>query len=234
MKSIVQEVNKFASAGLDSAQNSSIEARKGNDLMLNTIKSMEKIDYSTRQIQEIVILINDISDKVNLLSLNAAIEAARAGEQGRGFAVVADEISKLAERTAISTKNIADLVTEGTKETEIGREYVRKTSEAFANIIGNISQTEVMVSKIAESTEKQESFSEKVLIDSRNVSEMSDRISLATSEQNSTMQEMTRTVSIIGKGTEDAAETASNIATFSEQIRSDSGKLLDRINRFNC
>lgn len=234
LKSLVQEVNSFAAAGLSSAQNSTIEAQKGNDLMLNTIKSMEKIDYSTRQIQEIVVLINDISDKVNLLSLNAAIEAARAGDQGKGFAVVADEISKLAEQTATSTKSIAVLVTEGTKETEVGRDYVTRTSEALANIIDNISRTENMVQKIAESTDKQYSFSEKVLIGSKSVAEMSNRISSATGEQNATMQEMTKTVSMIGQGTEDAAESAAKIAATSEQIRTDAGKLLDRINKFNC
>ena len=105
------------------------EVEQMSELMAKAIEVMKELEKNSKQIGSAVGIITDIAEQTNLLALNAAIEAARAGDKGKGFAVVADEIRKLAEISAVSAKEIKDMVIGNTDIVEKDSVFVTETGE---------------------------------------------------------------------------------------------------------
>jgi|GEM_PF-1002494 len=97
--------------------------------MEDTVLSTKDLEQKSRQVDEILTLIGDISEQTNLLALNASIEAARAGEYGKGFAVVAEEIRKLAEGTKESLNQVSSIVNELKYKINIVQEQMNNNNE---------------------------------------------------------------------------------------------------------
>ncbi len=149
---------------------------KISTVVSESAQTILELGKTTAQIGRVLEVINDITDQINLLSLNAAIEAATAGEYGKGFAVVADEIKKLAERTNQSTTEIQQLIEtiqkamanairsmeRGTKEVERGRELGNKTVEAFSDILQANNQVMEMITSISSSSQEQNRTAEEI------------------------------------------------------------------------
>ncbi|MGE4319285.1 MAG: methyl-accepting chemotaxis protein [Deferribacterales bacterium] len=131
--------------------------------------NMQLLEKDASKINDVLKVINDLSDQTNMLSLNAAIEAARAGEAGRGFAVVADEVRKLAERTKHATEEIDSVVKGITGSIRSAAEMSRKTSEA-------------VISQLEMNSEAGSSF-HKVADELRFISAQINNISAALSQQ---------------------------------------------------
>ena len=109
---------------LESARNRKQMERLGGRMRALRLKS--------REIGEIVSLIDMIAFRTNILALNASVEASKAGEAGRGFAIVAQEVRALALRGAASARRISDIVTRSTDDIELGSELAETTVNSLA------------------------------------------------------------------------------------------------------
>ncbi len=131
------------------------EAEKGDAVVNAAISSMEAITQSSKQISEIITMVDEIAFQINILALNAAVEAARAGEQGRGFAVVASEVRALAQRSAAASKEIKALITNSVATVEDGAHQVTKSGEILAEIVASVKQVADLIAEISAASREQ-------------------------------------------------------------------------------
>jgi methyl-accepting chemotaxis protein len=142
------EARTVVAAARDDAERSSGVARE-------TVAAMTVIETSSRQIGNIIGVIDEISFQTNLLALNAGVEAARAGDAGRGFAVVATEVRSLAQRSADAAKEIKVLILASGQQVESGVKLVAETGAALRRIVEQFNRLNGLVNDIAASAVEQ-------------------------------------------------------------------------------
>jgi methyl-accepting chemotaxis protein len=139
------------------AHNASEIATRGNDVVSRVIGTMGEINDSSRQIADIIGVIEGIAFQTNILALNAAVEAARAGEQGRGFAVVAGEVRSLAQRSGTAAKEIKQLIGASVERVHNGSTLVQQAGTTMGEILQAVQRVTDIMGEIAAASEEQSS-----------------------------------------------------------------------------
>ncbi|HEU5163004.1 MAG TPA: HAMP domain-containing methyl-accepting chemotaxis protein [Thermoanaerobaculia bacterium] len=233
MDTTIEELRKRAQATAEISRQVRENAEVGGSAVTETVDGIRRTQDSTRrtadvldelqkrvgQISQIVNVIEDITERTNLLSLNAAIIAAQAGEQGAGFSVVAGEIRELADRTRGSTKEIGAII----KAVQSGsREAVRSMKDGIAQVEDNV--------KLAHNAS---SSLEKILARANDSYDMANQISAALEEQasatrhlhevtsrmNDHVAEINRSTQEQARGTKLLAEEAERVREIALQVR---------------
>lgn len=202
-------------AGIITVGKSSESMNDITKVITSSADTMRLLGGRAEDIGRIVEVIDDIAEQTNLLALNAAIEAARAGEHGMGFAVVAEEVRKLAERSAKSTKEIAELIYGIQKETQSAVTGAEKSVTVVEQALKLSNEVVYSLKKIeAEVTE---------------VSRYSAEINAATTEQASGCDQISKAVIKLNEVTQEVSASADEQASGAEQVVKAVEKLRDMV-----
>ncbi len=208
----IENLSRDITANADDAANmsrnaSEVSARieNSNQEMNKLIAAMSEIRESSAGIEEIIRTIEDIADQTNLLSLNASIEAARAGEAGRGFAVVANEIRDLAAKSSESVSQTTALIERSLTAVKNGVVIADETAQSLVAVVEGAKEILGSV----------------------------DKISNASQNQKTVLEEVTRNVDQIEGVVQDNITAAKESALTSEELSKQSQRLHDLVNRFH-
>ncbi|MFZ1965250.1 MAG: PAS domain-containing methyl-accepting chemotaxis protein [Roseiarcus sp.] len=151
----VKKTAEGAKHARDVVSTAKVDADKSGKVVREAMAAMTGIEKSSKQISQIIGVIDEIAFQTNLLALNAGVEAARAGDAGRGFAVVASEVRALAQRSAEAAKEIKGLISASTAQVDQGVLLVTQTGEALARIVAQVVEINGIITNIAASAQEQ-------------------------------------------------------------------------------
>ena len=172
------------------AENYAQQADAGHAQMKSLMEEMDRINDTSKKIQNIIAEIEDIASQTNLLSLNAAIEAARAGEAGRGFAVVAEQIRKLAEQSAQSAVDTRSLIEGSLQEIERGNQAAEAAAESLEQIVTGVKEIAADSRRLSEESTAQAQAMEQAEVGVTQISEVVQSNSASAEESSATSEEL--------------------------------------------
>jgi methyl-accepting chemotaxis protein len=216
---IAQQVREDARGGGETVNRTVEGINATHELTMSTAKTIDELQRSVGQISQILTVIEEVANRTNLLSLNAAIIAAQAGEQGAGFTVVADEIRELAERTRGSTKEIGTII----KAVQSGsRQAVQKMHEGVAKVTDNVrlaGDAASSLAKIVESAARSYDMAMRISRALEEQSQGSRRLHEVTSRMSDHIAEINRATREQARGTQMMAQESERVRDIAAQVK---------------
>ncbi|MGB6177794.1 methyl-accepting chemotaxis protein [Carnobacterium sp.] len=220
-----QQVLEMTNQGTELMDSTTQQMQKVDQIVRDTVKKMSTLDNQTKEISDLVSIIQTVADQTNLLALNAAIEAARAGEHGRGFAVVADEVRKLAEQVAVSiaditgfvntiqseSKIVTDSLQQGYAEVEEGTAQIKTTGQTFAKISRSVTGMVTEIQSISDNLES-------IVVNTEIMGSSIEEIAAVSQESAAGIEETSAATQQISSSMEEVSGNAEHLATLAEDL----------------
>ena len=189
---------------VDHANSLLVDAVRSRDAMASLRERMVTLNGKSREIGEIVGLIEGLAFQTNILALNASVEAARAGESGKGFAVVAQEVRDLARRSAESAKRISEIIGSSTADIETGGALAEHASAAVGATVHTVGQ----------------------------VSGLMKDLSRVTREGRQSARDMIESIEKVGSATRENAQLVGELSTATDHLRTQGQTLQAQVSGF--